>query len=113
MHFQAPRPQQRFVDQFGPVRAAHDEHVRRLDDAVALLRVKQELEETFAMREATAAQLRLRQGDPALYEPAFAKQRAQAAALTLPRRSPTKTTKKRDESRKIGSACSEASMAPL
>ena len=51
------------------------------DDAVALLRVKQELDETFSMREAAVAQLTLLQSQPEIYEPAMARQRAQAAQM--------------------------------
>lgn len=56
--------------------------VAAFDDAVALLRVKQELEETFAMREAAAAQLSLLTENPAIYGPAMAKQR-EAAAMAM------------------------------
>jgi len=55
--------------------------VAAFDDAVALLRVKQELEETFAMREAAAAQLTLVTEQPDVYLPALEKQRAQAKAM--------------------------------
>jgi len=44
------------------------------DDAVALIRVKQELEETFAMREAAAAQLTLITEQPEIYKPVLEKQ---------------------------------------
>ena len=56
--------------------------VSAFDDAVALLRVKQELEETFAMREAAAAQLSLLNANPEVYGPAMAKQR-EAAAMAM------------------------------
>ena len=55
--------------------------VKSFDDAVALLRVKQELEETFSMREAAAAQLKLLKEQPEIYEPAMARQRAQAQQM--------------------------------
>ena len=55
--------------------------VGAFDDAVALLRVKQELEETFSMREAAAAQLALLAQQPAVYEPAMARQREKAMAM--------------------------------
>jgi len=44
------------------------------DDAVALIRVKQELEETFAMREASAAQLTLLNEQPEIFKPVIEKQ---------------------------------------
>jgi import receptor subunit TOM70 len=44
------------------------------DDAVALIRVKQELEETFQMREAAAAQLALVTEQPEIYKPVLEKQ---------------------------------------
>ena len=53
--------------------------VSAFDDAVALLRVKQELEETYAMREAAAAQLSLLNENPTVYGPAMQKQREAAA----------------------------------
>lgn len=56
--------------------------VAAFDDAVALLRVKQELEETFAMREAAAAQLSLLNEKPEIYGPAMARQR-EAAAMAM------------------------------
>ena len=54
--------------------------VAAFDDAVALLRVKQELEETFAMRRRRSASLLTE--NPAIYGPAMAKQR-EAAAMAM------------------------------
>ena len=55
--------------------------VRYFDEAMGLLRVKQELEEACTMREAAAAQLALLEENPSLYKPAIEQQRAQAAAI--------------------------------
>ena len=55
--------------------------VAAFDEAIALLRVKTELEEACGMREAAAAQVKLLTENPKLYEPAMARQRAQAAAM--------------------------------
>jgi len=51
------------------------------DDALALLRVKQEVEETYAMREAAAAQLALLTSAPEIYRPAMERQRAMMAGM--------------------------------
>ena len=55
--------------------------VAAFDDALSLLRVKQELEEAFTMREAAGAQLALLAENPTLYQPAIDNQRAQAQAI--------------------------------
>ena len=55
--------------------------VTAFDDAVGMLRVKQELEETYAMREAAAAQLSLLTENPTVYGPAMAKQREAAQQM--------------------------------
>jgi len=57
--------------------------VTAFDDALALLRVKQELEEACTMREAAAAQLALISENPSLYQPALDAQRQQAAAMAM------------------------------
>lgn len=55
--------------------------VSAFDKALALLRVKQEVEETYAMREAASAQLALLASAPEIYQPAMEKQRAAMASM--------------------------------
>lgn len=55
--------------------------VSAFDEATSMLRVKQELEEAFTMREAAAAQLSLLADQPKLYQPAIEVQRQQAAMM--------------------------------
>ena len=57
--------------------------VSKFDDAIGLLRVKQELVETCTMREAAAAQLKLVDTNPKLYGPALENQRMQAQAMAM------------------------------
>ena len=54
--------------------------VDAFDSAISLLRVKQELEETCAMREATAAQLTLISEQNEIYAPILERHRAAQAA---------------------------------
>ena len=56
--------------------------VAAFDDAIALLRAKQELQEAYAMREAGAAQLVLMEEQPEVYKPAMERLRAQQASLS-------------------------------
>lgn len=55
--------------------------IESFDAALALLRVKQEVEETFAMREAAAAQQALLTAQPEIYKPAMERQRAAMANM--------------------------------
>ena len=57
------------------------EAIAAFDDAMGLLRVKQELEEACTMREAAAAQLALLTENPALYQPCIDAQRQQAMMM--------------------------------
>ena len=59
------------------------EAVACFDKALALLRVKQEVEETYAMREAAAAQLSLLTSAPEIYEPVMERQRALMAGMQM------------------------------
>jgi hypothetical protein len=59
------------------------EAVACFDKALALLRVKQEVEETYAMREAAAAQLSLLTSAPDIYEPVMERQRALMAGMQM------------------------------
>jgi len=59
------------------------ESVAAFDDAVALLRVKRELEEAHTMREAAAAQLALLTENPKVYQPAVEQQRQMAAQMMM------------------------------
>ena len=55
--------------------------IRCFDDALALLRVKQEVEETYSMREAAAAQFALLSSAPEIYRPAMERQRMMMAGM--------------------------------
>ena len=57
--------------------------VAAFDDALALLRVRNELEEACTMREVAAAQLSLITENPSLYQPALENQRQQAMMMAM------------------------------